>query len=74
MGEVHITHKTKPPYNHWSIVQQAVATSGLTCTGSVIVTSTHTHSLSLFWECEMRQFTPGPCDFLLKTREGVRAV
>jgi 25S rRNA (uracil2634-N3)-methyltransferase len=36
-GEVHITHKTKPPYNHWGIVSQAATSeSGLLWDGSVI--------------------------------------
>ena len=28
-GEVHVGHKTKPPYNHWSIVEQVLARSEL---------------------------------------------
>lgn len=36
-GEVHITHKTKPPYNHWGIVPLATnAQSGLVWKGAVI--------------------------------------
>jgi 25S rRNA (uracil2634-N3)-methyltransferase len=36
-GEVHITHKTKPPYNHWGLVPLAAnAQSGLVWRGSVI--------------------------------------
>lgn len=36
-GEVHITHKTKPPYNHWGLVPLAAnADTGLVWRGSVI--------------------------------------
>ena len=35
-GEVHVGHKTKPPYNHWSIVEQVLARSELRHTGAVV--------------------------------------
>jgi len=35
-GEVHMTHKTKPPYNHWSIAEQATAEGALEYSGSVV--------------------------------------
>lgn len=35
-GELHITHKTKPPYCHWELARQATARSGLQLRGSVV--------------------------------------
>jgi len=35
-GEVHITHKTKPPYNQWSLVEQVTTKSPLQFTGSIV--------------------------------------
>ena len=34
-GEVHVTHKTKPPFSHWQVTEQSHG-SGLGCVASVI--------------------------------------
>ena len=35
-GELHITHKTKPPYCHWNIAEQAIKTSNLLPRGAIV--------------------------------------
>lgn len=46
-GEVHMSHKTKPPYNQWDIVAQATAESGLMHCGSVRSESAHRIHITL---------------------------